>query len=242
MKKILLPVSCLFVMLFLASCTPNSTYIRRMQSLEEGVDNPNTVEELTEAIRKYQKRIEDILNADIRTGIWYKILATRYLDNRLYGKALENFRSAIEYYPMNQNLYYYVGVCAGYMANASLDFEATGKTAERDRYLALSESGYLRAVEIEPRYARALYGLGVLYVFELERSDKAIPLLETLLDIEKKNIDAMFLLARAYYATGSNDAAVTLYDRIIAVTGDPVRKANAESNKKQVLEQTYGTE
>ncbi len=52
----------------------------------------------------------------------------------------------------------------------------------------------------------------------------------------------MFVLARAYYVTGANDASVTLYDRIIATTKDPVRKANAESNKAQVLEQTYGKE
>ncbi len=242
MKKNIALFSCVLVLLFLGSCAPNSTYIRRMQSLEEGVDSPTTIDELKVAIGKYQKRVEDILNADIRTGIWYKILATRYLDNRLYGKALENFRTAIEFYPMNQNLYYYVGVCAGYMANASLDYEATGSTAERDRYLALSESGYLRAIEIEPRYARALYGLGVLYVFELNQSEKAIPLLESLLDIEKKNIDAMFVLARAYFVTGSNDASVTLYDRIIATTKDPVRKTNAETNKAQVLDQTYGKE
>ncbi len=218
------------------SCGPSSKQIIRMQALEEGVSSPTTIEELQDAIEKYQYRIEDILNADIRIGLWYKILATRYLDNKMYKEALDNFRTAIEYYPTNQNLYYYVGVCAGYMAKASLDYEAAGDTLTRKRYYDLAVSAYQRAIELEPRYVRALYGLSILYVFELDQSEKAIPLLELVLEIEKRNTDAMFVLARAHYVNGNNSAAVALYDRIIQLTGDPERKAEATENRQFILE------
>lgn len=227
---------------FFSSCGVNTNQIRRMQLLEEKVDSPTTIEELSEAIGKFQKRAEDLVNTDIRLGIWYKILATRYLDNRMYAKALDNFRTAIEYYPTNQNLYYYVGVCAGYMAKASLDFDAKGSTQERDRYYRLAESAYIRAIEIEPRYERSLYGLSVLYVFELDRPANAIPHLELIMEIEKRNFDVMFLLARAYYMTGQGDRAIPLYDRIIAETKDTERRSQAESNKAHVLEQTYAVD
>lgn len=223
----------------LVSCGPNTKQIKRMQALEENVSNPTTVEELTDAIQKYQDRVEDIIAAEDQTGIWYKILASRYLDKQMYGKALENYQKAIEFYPANQNLYYYVGVCAGYMASASLDYNATGSTSQKQRYLRLAEEAYLRAIELEPRYARALYGLGVLYVFELGENEKAIPYLETLLSVETRNTDAMFILARAYYATFEFDKAVELYDRIIATTTSDEKKAEAESNKKTVLDASY---
>ena len=113
------------------------------------------------------------------------MLATRYLDAKMYGEALKTFQTAIQYYPANQNLFYYVGVCAGYMAKASLDFNASGGTsAEKFNYLKLAESAYLRAIELEPRYVRSLYGLGVLYVFELDQCEKAIPYLETAPSVE----------------------------------------------------------
>lgn len=229
----------LMLVLF-SSCGPNTKTIRRMQAIEEHVDNPTTIEELTDAIGKYKARIEDVLNADIRIGMWYKILAIRYLDTGMYGKALENFRTAIEYFPTNQNLYYYVGVCAGYMAKASLDFEATGSSSERGRYLDLAESAYLRAIELEPRYARALYGLSILYVFELNESAKAIPLLELFMEVESIDYDAMFVLARAYYATGDIEGAVAMYDKILATSKDEKRRTEAETNKAVVLQEGYG--
>lgn len=224
----------------LGSCGPNTNQIRRMQTLETGVESPTTIEELEDGIKKYQDRIEDVLNSDIRVGIWYKILATRYLDNKMYVKALENFRMATQYYPENQNLYYYVGLCAGYVSKSALDYGLTGTDREKQAYLDLAESAYLRAIELEPRYVRALYGLGVLYVFERNEPAKAIPLLETAIDVEKRNTDAMFILARAYYSSGRPEDAAAMYDHIISVTGSDTRKKEAETNKAFVLENAYG--
>ena len=228
---------CLVVLVLFASCGPNTNYIRRMQQLEEGVDSPTTIEELTEAIDKYQHRVEDVLNADIRTGMWYKILAIRYLDNGMYEKALENFRLAVEFYPTNQNLFYYIGVCAGFMAKSSLEYEP-GMNA-RARYLALSESAYLRAIELQGDYVRALYGLSVLYSFELNEPEKAIAMASRALEIEKKNMDAMFVLARSLYMTGRNEEAAELYDTISSITKDERKKEAARQNKALVLEKGY---
>lgn len=210
-----------------------------MQKLEEGVDHPTSIEELKDAIAKYEKRVADIQLAQTQTGVWYKMLGTRYLDNKLYGEALKCFEKALEFFPNNQNLYYYVGVCAGYMSHASMDFGATGSAQKKMNYLHLAENSYLRAIEIDDRYGGALYALGVLYVYELDENEKAIPYLEKLLTIEVRHTDGMFALARAYYATYQFDKATALYDKIIATTKSPEKKANAQANKKQVLEMSY---
>ena len=233
MKKIVVALSAFFV-LALFSCTKSNKTIIRMQHIEEGVSSPNTIEELKDAISKYEERVADIQLANSQIGIWHKILATRYLDKKMYGEALKSFETALQYYPDNQNLYYYVGLCAGYMSHASMDFDADGSSEKRDHYLKLSEDAYLRAIDIEPRYARALYGISILYVFELGEEEKAIPYLEKLLTIETKNIDAMFVLARAYYMNYEFDKAIQMYDKIISLTKSPERKAEAEANREVV--------
>ena len=239
-RKKLDSVVCFF-MLVLGGCMQSNKSIIRMQKIEEGVDHPSTEEELKAAIAKYQKRVADNQLADTQVGIWYKMLAVRYLDNKMYGQAMEYFQKAIQIHPTNQNLYYYVGLCAGYMAKASLDYKATGasSTTEKYNYLKLAESAYLRAVELEPKYGRALYGLGILYVFELDQSEKAIPHLEKLISFDTRNFDAMFVLARAYYMQGEYEKAASLYDKIASETKSADRKAEALANKKIVLDASY---
>lgn len=223
-----------------SSCGPNTNYIKRVQSLEENVSSPTTIDELKDAIKKYQDRVEDIIAAESQTGIWYKILATRYIDNKMYAEALNALQRAITYYPTNQNLYYYVGVCAGYMANSALDFDVDGYNPERINYLKLSESGYLRALELESTYARALYGLSVLYVYELDRSYDAIPLLEKLLTIDTKDVDAMFLLGHAYYLNYEFQLAADMYERVAKTTTSDKTRQEAEADKKIALDALYG--
>lgn len=228
------------IALVLSSCGgTNAKTIKRMQQLEEGVSSPTTEAELKAAIQKYQTRVEDMVLANQQIGIWYKMLGSRYLDNQMYGEALEAFRMATTYYPANQNLYYYVAVCAGYMANQSLDYSATGSTAQKFNYLKLAESAYLEALKIDSKYARALYGIGVLYIFELDEPGKAIPYLETLAEVEKRNVDGMFLLANAYYQSFEFEKAMAVYDKIISTTTSDEKKAQAEANKRQVLEAAY---
>ena len=175
--KAILIVAVAAIVLVSCGGVSNKTIIRH-QKLEEGVESPTTIEELKDAIKKYQERVADVQLAQSQIGIWYKILGTRYLDNKMYGEALKAFQEALTYYPDNQNLYYYVGVCAGYMSHAALDYNASGTNEVKYNYLKLAEEAYLRAIAIEDRYVRALYGLGVLYVFELDEPEKAIPHLE----------------------------------------------------------------
>ena len=227
MKKLLISlVAGTLMLLSFSSCGVSNKSILRHQ-------------ELKDAIKKYGERAADVQLANSQVGIWYKILGTRYLDQRMYGEALKCFQEALKYYPDNQNLYYYVGVCAGYMSHAAMDFGASGSTEVRYNYLKLAEDAYLRAIAIEDRYVRALYGIGVLYVFELDEPEKAIPHLEKAIDIDTRNTDAMFVLARAYYSTYEFEKAAGMYDKIIAVTKSAEIKATAEENKKTALDAAY---
>ncbi|NLK46596.1 MAG: tetratricopeptide repeat protein [Treponema sp.] len=228
------------VCLFLCSCNNSNTKtIKQVQIMNEGVSNPESIDELKEAIAKYESSVEDLINAQEQIGIWYKILASRYIDNEMYAEALKALEKAIDYYPTNWNLYYYVGVSAGYMAKSALDFGAKGDNAKRDNYLLLAESGYKRAIELDHEYFRALYGLSVLYVLEMNQPAKAILLLEQALLIEPKNTDAMMLLGHAYYMTYNYESAVAMYDKIIQTSKLKEQKEAASANKKAVLDDMY---
>lgn len=209
---------------------------KRISHMQKASGNPVSIEEIKEAISKYDDEAREVQMKNGKVGLWYKILGTRYIDRKMYGEALKCFQMALEYYPDNPNLYYYTAICAGYMSHASLDFDATGNFEKKNHYLELSESAYLRALEIDPRLTTALYGLGVLYVFELDECEKAVPYLERYLNIETRSVDGMFLLARAYYFTEEYDKAIALYDKIIETTKSAEKKAEAEANKKIVLE------
>ena len=167
------------------------------------------------------------------------MLGTRYVDAKMYGEALKCFQKALEFYPNNQNLYYWVGVCAGYMSHAAMDFSGTGSTQLRMNYLKLAEDAYSRAIQIDDRFVRALYGLSVIYVFELGESQKAIPLLEKVMEIETKDFNAMFVLARAYYENYEFDKAVKIYDKIMSLTKAADIVNAAQDLKKQVLDASY---
>ncbi len=218
---------------------PNSL-ADRIVELGPGGAPPETIEGLRRAIDSYEARLEERVKISAQAGIYWKILSVRYMDRKMFGEALESLESAISYFPEDATLHYLTGVSAGVLAKSSLDFSGTGSSRERDRLYALAESGYKRAIELDPTYARPLYGLGVLYVFELSRPTEAIPYLERFLALRTKDTDAMFVLARAYYVGARAEDSLALYDRILKSSVDAGKKAEAESNKKIVLEELYG--
>ena len=237
-KLVILLLSGTLIFSFI-SCENSNKSIKRMQKLEENVQNPQSIEEIQDAIKKYTDRVNDIVLAQEQIGIWYKMLGSRYVDKKMYGEALKAYQSALEYFPANQNLYYWVGVCAGFMAKASLDFNGSGSKEISLNYIKLAEDSYKRAVELDERYERAWYGLGVIYSYEMDEYEKAVVCFEHALEISTQSIDTMFNLARAYYGAYEFDKSAEMYDKIISITKSQSTKAQAEELKKQALDAAY---
>ncbi|MDR0402969.1 MAG: tetratricopeptide repeat protein [Treponema sp.] len=196
---------------------------------------PRSIEDLRKAIALYERKIEAHVQDAAQTGVYWKILGSRLIDKGLYGEALEALEQAARYYPEDETVHYLIGVSAG--TSAKSEYFSGPESASLFR---TAEQAYLRAIDIDERYSKALYGLSVLYVFEFNRPAEAVPYLERFLDINKSDTDAMFVLARAHYMTENYEAAADLYDRIISVSKDPEKKAQAGANKQQVLDSWYG--
>jgi tetratricopeptide (TPR) repeat protein len=205
-----------------------------------GISNPpSTVEELKAAIAANEKKIERYVNDVAQTGIYWKILASRLSDRGLYGEALQALKNAAYYLPEDPSIQYNTGLSAGIMAKSSHAFPGR-ENAEREEYFTLAEKAFLRAIELDGRYLSPKYGLGVLYVFELDRAEDAIPHLQKYLEISRNDVDTMFVLARAYYMVKDYKSAVALYDRIIILTRDEQKRKDAQNNRQLIMEQMNG--
>jgi tetratricopeptide (TPR) repeat protein len=215
---------------------------KRIAELSPRGGPPETIEGLRTAIAAYEDQIELNVKEGAQTGVYWKILATRLADRSMHRDALAALDKALSYNAEDPTLFYLTGLSAAIVAASSLDFPGNSGApgAERDKYFALAESAYLRAINLDSAYAKPRYGLGILYIFELDRPADAIPHLTRYLELMPTDFDAMFALARAYYITGDGNSAIELYDRIISRTKDQNRKAEAQNNKEIILGQLYG--
>ncbi|MDR1788525.1 MAG: tetratricopeptide repeat protein [Treponema sp.] len=186
---------------------------------DAGAGPPETIEGLREAIAGYEQEIERHVKIAAQTGVYWKILATRLQDKGLHNEALAALQQAIRYTPADPSLHYLAGVSAGIAAKGALGFDGDAG-AERTRLLDLAEEAYREAIALDPKYARPMYGLAVLYVFELDRPAEAIPLLETYLGIARSDTEARFLLARAFYGAGRFREAIDTCDALLSSSKD----------------------
>jgi len=239
-RKIGWMVLLLAIVALLASCKDGGD-IKKMFDIEERSMKdapPSTIEDLKKGIAEYSKEADRTVAATERVGLYWRLLAMRYMEKRMYIEASEAAQEALRYYPENQSLYYTVGL--GLASQAKVEsVSGPDKAPVRQQHLASAEAAYLRALELSPRYTRALYALAVLYVFEMDRPEDAGPYLTRLLEIDTQNVDALFLLARVRYVEGRYEDAANLYDTIIGVTRIPEKRKQAEANKKQVLDLLY---
>lgn len=215
-----------------------SELAKRMFSMG-GSNQGTSVSELKSSIAKYERRITQHVRDAVQTGVYWKILAVRLQDRGLHDEALEALENAIHYTPEDPALHYFTGISAGVMAKSVHRFPGSDDN-ERQRYFKLAEDAYLRAIELDSSYLRPLYGLGVLYVFELDRPQDAIPYLERCLALSRNDVDSMFVLARAHFMLKNNQTAIELYDRIITLTSDEQKRTEAQNNRQFILGQMHG--
>lgn len=172
---------------------------------------------------------------DMQKDLYHEALALGYIDKGIYGEALRYLEMALEVYPDNEILYYYSGLCSAKMGKAMI-----GDADKQESWFMLAEQYYRRAIELYPSFSQALYGLSILFVYELARPSEAEPILVRLTTIESQNTDALFLLANVYYQLGRYDEAIQQYETIERVSNIPDRLEKAGENKKRIMDERYG--
>jgi len=205
------------------------------RSRKDGAAGEQRIQELRTGIERYRKEAERTVEATGQVGVYYKLLALQYMDRQMYGEAYDSLQQAIRIHPENPILFFYAAVCAARMSQARVDEES------RARWLDRAEKLYRRALDLDPGYVDALYGLSALLVFELNRPAEAETLLERILAIEERNLDALFLLGNVYYRLGRLEAAMDTYREAAAATKVPERRDQALDNAQRIERELYGT-
>jgi len=209
----------------------NKALEKRILELSPRGGPPETIDGLRQAIALYEDQIERNVREGAQTGVYWKILGIRLAEKGMHGDALEALERAIYFNSEDPIIFYLTGVSAANIAKSIVGF-STNSEKERAHYFDLAENSYKRALELDVTYAKAMYGLAILYVFEFNRPQDGIVQLERYLQVRSSDIQAMFVLARAYYATEQYSQAVDLYDRIAARTKDQKIKDEALNNRE----------
>ncbi|MBT3272234.1 MAG: tetratricopeptide repeat protein [Spirochaetales bacterium] len=222
----------LVFLISLSGCDKNrdrDELLIKVSAVEEGFADgelsKQTIDELKKGIAALEEEINRTVDAGERLGLYYRAVASRYMDRDMFGLAADFFRLALDLAPTNLLIVYRIAVSEAQVANAIVDPES------RLAKLEEVESYYLYALQLDPYYGEVLFGLSVLYIFELDMPADAEIYLERLLSLESNHYRGMFLLARVYVQFGRVDDAIDLYNRIVKESGNEEQVQNAKDNR-----------
>jgi len=217
---------------------PSRELAKRMAELSPRGGPPETIDGLRQAIALYEDQIERHVREGAQTGVYWKILATRLSDRNMHNDAINALERAVYFNTEDPAIYYLTGLSAGSVAKSIVGFSDNSEK-ERDHYYKLAENSYLRAIELDITYTKPMYGLAVLYAFELNKPEEAILQLERYMQIIPSDISAMFVLARAYFMKEDFNKASEIYGKIADRTKDKKVKEEALTLRSHVQGMLY---
>jgi tetratricopeptide (TPR) repeat protein len=196
----------------------------RMGELEEEPGLPVTderISQLKKDIKRVDQEIENTIEKVRDKGTYYKLLGLKYMDYNMWSDGARAFDGAVAISPKNARLHYYRAVC---LAQSGIN---ESSPLRRDELFKQAEYDYLRARELDGIYISPLWGLSVLYVYEMDRPGDAKEPLDRLLDIAPNHDKALLLRAELYRADGNSSRALDLYHKIEVESKDKEIKAQA---------------
>jgi tetratricopeptide (TPR) repeat protein len=218
--------------LTLAGCDQGrSDTLEDLAQMEPG-DGPvgeERIAELRRQIDNYREIVDEKVQATGQLGVYYKMLARAYMTRRMYGPALDALEDAIRIETVNPVVFYRAGVAAGQLGNAA------GGESEARRHFETAERYYERAIELDPEYVDALYGLAVLYTFELDRPAEALDLLERATTVEPGRARPFMLKGRVLLELGRPEAAAEAYGNAAETAESENIRDAALENRRRIL-------
>ncbi|MCL2443385.1 MAG: tetratricopeptide repeat protein [Treponema sp.] len=208
---------------------PRKELAKAISDLSPRGGPPETIDGLIRAIKLYEDQHQRNIKDAAQTGVYWKILAMRYADRGMHNNALEAIEWAIYYNGEDPFLFNLRGLSASILAK-NVSGASSGINNEKEHFYNIAENAYLRALELDITYTKPMYALGIMYVFEMNRPQDAIVYLERYLQIQSSDVDAMAVLAMAYYLTEDFPRAIDLYERIANRTNDRIMKEQALNN------------
>lgn len=215
----------------LLGCEQQDNRLSRLIAMEDpdAPPGPARVEQLEQVVQEYAQAVQDQVQLISRQADAMKLLAQAYLQQQLFGPAFETLQEVLVIQPQNQTLHQLAAAAAGFAAKSQSNQRV------RDEYYSASVYHYERAIDLDPSFIEARYGLAILHVFELAQPVAALPHLEAILAINDTHVPALFVLARAHVQLGNLDDAISAYERIIRGAADEADRERARRNRQLLL-------
>ncbi len=204
---------------------PLESLAQRAHDIESDV----SIKELKKDIEKQTKILNSALLASQKLGRTYYLLGLKFLDYQMYGQAMQYFQQALEYYPEKPELFYNIGVAAGWMA------EAQSEPAKRKEYLQQARFNLERALKLMPNYPSALLALAVLYSYSLDMPYEAKALMKRYKEIEPASTTSLFVEAHIAAQTLDEHTAIEIYTDLASTANTPEERAKAAENRNLLL-------
>ena len=154
---------------------------------------------------------EQIKRASPRPGRWFA--DPRRIDRAAYLGDYATLFAKNGFPDETQRLFEQIKSLDG--ALSAQDYYNQAKTASRQGATDKAIEHYLAALKLEPKYGRALTGLGAIYLMQ-KRVDEAEVLFERALTIDPNHATALVNLAMIERSRGNNDSAFSRLEKVIA--------------------------
>jgi len=222
MIKMRFLLNIFILLLLLIGCRNNSENLEDLAARMAAMDGVDMTEgdekrtaELMATIKKYEKDIGDIISDQNNRSEFLKLLGLKYMDYKMWTLASEQFKQAMEITPESSRIHYYRAVALGQMAvNES-------NRSQRQQLLTEAEFEYQRALELDNMfYSSAAYGLAILYVFEMDRTDEAEELLDEIIQKDPAFLKAKMLRGQLYERERETVKAIEMYQSILNADRD----------------------
>ena len=230
---------------------------------EKGLSEPEEqrLRDLLKQLRRLDRDIQKPLLQRSRYASHNEAIALIFMNYGMYEDARWYLDQAIAQQGNNAALFYYRGLCSGWLMKNSIDVEV------RAGYLKQARWDYERSLEIQPDYTDSLYGLAVLKLFEeqdfaaaaglldryiaqrnISRKSSSFGKAKTLREAQRrakasrnlsksKDVKALFMRAQAAYGLGRLNEAASFYDWAAGAAVSNEMRNRAEQLKNEVLRQ-----
>ena len=162
-------------------------------------------------IQNIKDKIADLEKEDLkdvmttrRLAEQYSLIGKIYLDRKLWEQGIDAYLNAEKYGRSGEDLYYALGL--GY-ANRGYDRGSEADFAKAEEY-------YRKALEKNPAYDDAIYGLAILLYYHRNGRDEALRLVTELATRNSSHYGARFAMARMNYENGDAGKALLIYQQL----------------------------
>ncbi|MCX7679060.1 MAG: tetratricopeptide repeat protein [Spirochaetes bacterium] len=198
MRKFLLAIMCIVFICIDIACKDKLSCKRQYRG-------PG-ISELLETIAEQEKRVKSGDESPTKLALSYQKLAEKYLESRMWDASIETFNKALALGRDNPLVHYSLGVA---YANKAKE----GKTQVD---VEKAEFHYRKAIELNPSYSSAIYGLAIFLFYVKEDKEEGIRMLESLVANKKGMYRERMALGRLYFDSEKYATALAHYQSLCA--------------------------